>query len=165
MIRPLAVGPISTIRVPATASTKIELGDAIYLDASTHTIKPATSYPPSGLTSLAAMQEAFHDVFVGISLDQRMAAQTVAGDILAADSGRFTVPCADDATARDIGTLYGMNGVLADGTYTPVNQQVALVATAALAIGRLVKQAPAHCTEVELEIIGTVTLGGPQSAI
>lgn len=165
MVTPIAVGPIKTIRVPFAASIAVDVGDILYRDASAHTVKPAAVIDTATFDTLAKAQEGVHDAFAGISQDKRMASQTAAADGLSAAAGRISMPCADDATAYDIGTLYGVNATLANNVYTPVSQQVAVVATDNLAIGRLVKQAAAHCTSVVLEIVGTVFSGGPQTAI
>jgi len=163
MLRTQAVsGNLNTVRTPVAASVGIVNGDAIIEVSGVGT--PAANLTTTGLTTLALMQAAVHDAFLGISLDQRLASQDKAGNILTATAGRFSMPCADSASAYNIGQLFGFNGTLANSVYTPKNQEVVAVASEYLAIGRVAKAVAAHATTVELEIVSTMLTGGPQAA-
>lgn len=156
-------GDLKSVQCPAPASVAISVGDFLLHDDTNDCIQPASAQVTTGLDSLAKAQEAFHDAFMGVSQDQRLAAQDKAGKVLVATAGRFLVPIADDATARDPGTLYGLNGAVSGGVYPIVNQELVVVATANLAVGRAVQQVAAHATEAVIEIESTRTMGGPKA--
>ncbi len=115
-----------------TAATVIEIGDLVYLE-------PTTAKPAGGLTdggSLAAKQEAFHDKFAGVAMQQSRAGDTQ--DIRVATTGVFEFDC---ASARSRwATRIGVDDN-AGGTAL-VNQQVIAVAAAnpELSIGYCAKR-------------------------
>jgi hypothetical protein len=143
---------------PVAASTLIEHGDLMYWD--TTVAKPASALALAG--TLAADQEAFHDLFIGVnSPEVRLAADTVAGKIVIGTGGvwEFDLRTALGADKYP-GTLFGVNRN-AGGTAL-MNQSVIEVATANLAIGRLATLALSGATKVLLEIVSTRMHGGVQ---
>jgi hypothetical protein len=159
-------GDRKVVQAAVPASAAFAEGDVCIFDASGKTALPATSIPLTGLTTLALTQAYVHDHLLGIACDQRLAAQDKAGIALFATAGRFLIPIADDSTARDPGTLYGVSGA-SDGTdYVPTNQSFVLVATNDLAVFRAVKLVAAHASYAECELCATLTqpASGAQAA-
>jgi hypothetical protein len=150
-------GETNDIFYNGTASTQINPGDMVY--AASSAALPAASL--AWASNIAGTQEAFHDAFLGVSKDQKVTADTGTTKICIATTGRYLVSCKDEV-AKDIGQLYGVGDA---GGNTIYSQSVQSVATANLAVGRLSKAKAANATEVELEIVSTGTLGGPQTAI
>lgn len=137
------------------ATTVIEIGD--FLGLVTDDARPASSFADLGTE--AANQEAFHDVFLGVALQAHRSTDP-AGDIVIATAGVFEFIAAS-ATYQP-GAFVGVDE---DGAGTALlDQTVAAVATANLAVGRVVKLATS-ATRVLVEIVSTVIRGGPQSLI
>lgn len=150
-------GETNPIVVPATANTAISVGDLLYL--ASNKALPASSFAYSNSTG--ETQETFHDVFLGVSMDARLASNSTAGNILVATTGVAELPCTDTASAYDVGQLFG---VAMNGTTSCKSQEVVAVATANLAIGRAVEEVAGHATTVKLNLWGTLPTGGPQNA-
>ncbi len=145
-------GDMNPIVVAVDATTVIEIGDALWLD--TDDAKPAASLADAGTTAMT--QEAFHDVFLGIALQQHRSTDP-AGDIAIGTTGIFEF-ISVSATYQP-GTRVGMHTPVADGILT--NQTVVTVATDPLSIGRVVRLATT-ATRVFVAITSTVIYGGPQ---
>lgn len=148
-------GETNPVVLPVASATAIEIGDLVYLDT---TVKPA-----GGLTygaSLAATQEAFHDVFAGVAMQQSRAGDTQ--DIRVATSGVFEFGCA--SATFDVGTRIGADDNT--GATALENQQVIAVdgASPELSIGYCAKRVNPEGTSVLVDVIGTVTHAGPQAA-
>ncbi len=145
-------------RVPGTVASAIYAGDFLVLAASK--ASPASSLTDSG--TKAQNQEAAHDVFLGVSLDAKPAGDT--RDVTVASAGEFKYPCASLGQAYDIGTFFGMAGTGSAGAVGVADQIVEPVASAALAVGKLSRNAASGDTAVYLEILAAVTspTGGPQ---
>jgi len=76
-------GETNPVVLPVLSATVIEIGDLVYLD--TGTTKPAGALTYGA--SLAATQEAFHDKFAGVAMQQSRAGDTQ--DIRVATTGVF----------------------------------------------------------------------------
>ena len=143
------------------AETLVEIGDLLFQDGGDEEQpRPAAAVGtiPEDHATLAAAQEAFHDEFLGVAM-QRSGAGDTQG-VRVATAGVFEFPCASATFA--LGTLVGVaeNG----GGTALLNQQVVEVATPNLAIGRVAKAYATATTRVLVEIVGTVSHGGPQGA-
>ncbi len=141
--------------VLASADTSlIEVGDLVVLSAG-NAVSAAT-FASAG--SEPANQEAFHDAFLGVAMQQSPEGET--RPIRVATSGVFEF---DSASAT-----YEIGGLL--GTHEPAtgaelyNQSVASVATPNLAVGRCVRRQPQGATKVLVDVVSTVVRGGPQAA-
>lgn len=144
-------------KVPVDSATVIEIGDLVYLD--TDDAKPAGDLAYGA--SLAATQESFHDIFLGVALDQSRSGDTE--EIRVATPGGQAVFEYDCASATfEIGDLVGMDDN-AGGTAL-LDQQVIAVASENLAIGRVSRREPSAVTKVQITIHSTVMQGGPQAA-
>ncbi|WP_425396705.1 capsid cement protein [Aeoliella sp.] len=147
-------GDTNPVMLPVDSTTVIEIGDLVYLD--TDDAKPASSLTDAG--TLAANQEALHDVFVGVAMQASATGQTA--DIRVATTGVFELECA--SATFELGDLVG-GDENAGGTALE-DQQAIAVTSEDLAIGRCAKREGAASTSVYVEIVGTVTRGGPQAA-
>jgi hypothetical protein len=160
----LTTGQSNTINGAAKASTKVDIGDLMGLVADQAV--PASSFARAA--SVAAVQEAFHDDFLGVTMDARSVLITTEGGandrLLIATTGRAVFPTAD-SSARAIGTLWGAapDAIDLSNNYGLQDQVVANVATVNLAIGRLTKPKLAADRVVELEIFGSLTAQGVQA--
>ena len=145
-------GDTSPVVIPVDSATVIEIGDLVYLD--TDDAKPAGSQADGG--SEAANQETFHDLFAGVAMQRSRAGDTA--PVRVATRGVFEFPC--PSAAFEVGALIGAseNG----GGTALLNQQVEGVATANLAIGRCAKRVNPAATTVLVDIVATISHGGPQ---
>lgn len=148
-------GDTNPVVLPVDSATVIEIGDLVWLD--TDDAKPASASPYGG--SLAAGQETFHDKFAGVAMQRSRAGDTA--PIRVATTGVFEFDCA--SATFEVGARLGVDDN-AGGTAL-VNQQV--IATAAAnperSIGTCAKRAATAATKVLVDIVSTVTRGGPQA--
>jgi hypothetical protein len=146
-------GDTSPIVIPVDSATVIEIGDLVYLD--TDDAKPASSQADAGTE--AANQEAFHDLFAGVAMQRSRAADTA--PIRVATRGVFEFPC--PSASFEVGALIGASeNSGGDGLE---DQQVEGVATANLSIGRCAKRVNPAATTVLVDIVATISHGGPQA--
>ncbi len=146
-------GDTNPIMLPVGSAEAIEIGDLLYLSGGE--VMSASSLADQG--TLAATQEAFHDAFLGIAMQCSPVGSTEA--IRIATSGVFEFDCA--SASFEVGDLVGGNDS-GDGTLNA--QVVDAVATANLAIGRCMKRVSPAATKVLIDVVSTVTKGGPQVA-
>ena len=146
-------GDTSPVVIPVDSATVIEIGDLVYLD--TDDAKPASSLADGG--SEAANQESFHDLFAGVAMQRSRAGDT--DPIRVATRGVFEFPC--PSATFEVGALIGASED-AGGTFL-LDQQVEGVATANLAIGRCAKRVNPAATTVLVDIVATISHGGPQT--
>lgn len=146
-------GETNPIVLPVDAATVIEIGDLVYLE--TDDVRPASSQADQG--SEAANQELFHDKFAGVAMTRKRAGETKS--VRVATTGVFEFDMA--LGTAEVGELFGVDEN-AGGTAL-LNQTVDQVSTPNLAIGRCVKRVQPADTKVLVEIVSTVTLGGPQA--
>jgi len=147
-------GETNPVVLPVSSSIAIEIGDLVYYDS-------GVAKPASALTfgaSLAATQEAFHDKFAGVAMQQSRVGDT--RDIRVATSGVFEFDCA--SATFDVGTRIGLDKN--SGGTALLNQQVIAVAAAnpELSIGYCAKRVNPAGTSVLVDIVGTVSHAGPQ---
>jgi hypothetical protein len=145
-------GDTNPVLVPVAEFVAIEIGDLVMLTSGN--AEPASDLADTGTE--AGNQEAFHDLFIGVAMQQSRSGDTA--PIRVATTGVFEFDCASATIA--LGAFVGADE---DGTGSMLQPQVvAAVATANLAIGR-VEKAIAAATSVLVRIVSTVNLGGPQT--
>lgn len=143
-------GDIRPVITPAVGSSAvIQIGDLV-------TKTPTAAADVAWDTNLAGTQEAFHDDFLGVSCRRSLSGETA--PIRVATSGVFRFKC--DAATFAIGDLVGPAKATGNNLE---NDKVVSVATANLAIGRVVAHYGTNTTEVLVEIVSTVAHGGPQA--
>lgn len=148
-------GETNPVVLPVLSATVIEIGDLVYVDSGTVKAAGALTYG----ASLAATQEAFHDKFAGVAMQQSRAGDTQ--EIRVATNGVFEFACA--SATFDVGNRIGVDKN-AGGTAL-LNQQVIATATGnpELSIGYCAKRVNPAGTAVLVDIVGTVTHSGPQA--
>ena len=147
-------GDTRPVVLPVDASTVIETGDLIWMD--TDDAKPASAQADQG--TKAFNQEAFHDRFVGVAMQQSLSG--TADAIRIATSGAFELVC--DSGTFELGELIGVEEA-SSGTALE-NQKVAGVANEYRAIGRCARRVGSADTKVLIDLQSTVMRGGPQAA-
>ncbi len=155
----LISGDARAKRVAGTVATAIYAGDFVAMVSSK--ASPISTLADSG--TKAQNQEAAHDVFIGVALDAKLAADT--RDILVATRGEFVYPCTALGSASDIGAYVGPAGTGTGGADAVADQAVEIVATANLAFGRLSRRAEVGATQLYFELASTLgtTQAGPQA--
>lgn len=146
-------GDVNAILLPPEGTAAIEAGDLLYI--SSGEVYPASALADAGTE--AQNQEAFHDAFVGVALQDSAAGAT--DPIRVATAGVFTFSCPSSSFA--LGALVGPDGVGPDASLA--DQTVNAVATANLACGR-VAAATTSSTSVTVEIESVIRTGGPRAA-
>lgn len=147
-------GDTNPVMLPVDSATVIEIGDLVYLD--TDDAKPASSLSDGG--TLTANQEALHDAFVGVAMQASASGSTA--DIRVATTGVFELACA--AATFEVGDLVGGSENTAGNALE--DQKAIAVGTENLAIGRCARREGTASASVLVDIVGTVTRGGPQAA-
>jgi hypothetical protein len=94
-------GETNPVVLPVAAATVIEIGDLVYFDAGT--VKPASALTYGA--SLAATQEAFHDKFAGVAMQQSRNGDTQ--EVRVATTGVFEFPCA--SATFEVGARIGVD--------------------------------------------------------
>ena len=145
-------GDTNPVVLAVESATVIEIGDLVFLDGDD--AKPAGLLEDQGTE--AANQEMFHDLFAGVAMQRSPAGDTK--PIRVATTGVFEFEAL--SSTFEVGNLIGADEN-AGGTALE-NQKVVKVTTANLAIGRCAKRAPVADTKVLVDIVSTVTQGGPQ---
>ena len=147
-------GDTNPVVLPVDSATVIEIGDLVYL--ATDDARPASDQADQA--SEAANQELFHDNFAGVAMQRSRSGDTQ--PIRVATTGVFEFVC--PSGTFEVGALLGVDEA-ASGTALE-DQQVAAVATANLAVGRCGKRVASADTKVLVEIVSTISYGGPQTA-
>jgi len=154
-------GDVHPVTSPVDSAVAVEIADLVYLD--TDDVKSA-GYDADAdgtgelwNTNIATTQEAFHDVFLGVSSQRSRVGDTK--DVRVSTRGVFEFSC--DAATFEIGDLVGPAKTSGNNLE---NQKVVAVATPNLAIGRVAKRYGSNTTTVYVEIVSTIQHGGPQGA-
>ena len=150
-------GETNPIVLPVASTTNIEIGDLVYFDTGTNTVKPAAALTYGA--SLAATQQSFHNQFAGVAMQQSKAG--VPQDIRVATNGVFEFVCA--SATFEVGTRIGVDKNA--GATALLNQQVIAVGAAnpELSIGYCAKRVSTAGTSVLVDIVGTLSHSGPQA--
>ena len=146
-------GETNPIVLPVDSATVIEVGDLVYLEIDD--VRPASSLADQGTE--AQNQEAFHDKFAGVAMQRSRAGETT--PIRVATTGVFEFAC--PSATFEVGALIGSSDN-AGGTGLE-RQQVEGVATENLAVGRCAKRLNPAATAVLVDVVATVSHGGPQA--
>ena len=145
-------GDTNPILIPVLEATVVEIGDLVYLD--TDNALPASAQGDQG--TAAANQQLFHDVFAGIAMQASPDGDS--RDIRVATTGVFEFDCA--AATFEVGDLIG---AVEDAGGTMVeDQSVVGVVNASEAIGRCAKRVNPAASRVLVDIVSTISHGGPQ---
>lgn len=146
-------GDTNPITLPVATDVVIEIGDLV--GASSGAAHPASAFEDLG--SEAGNQEAFHDIFAGVAMQASPAGENT--PIRIATTGVFEFDC--PSATHEVGILLGAD----EGGSGDVleDQVIVAVSTANLAVGRCVKRDATASSKVLVEIVSTLTLGGPQS--
>lgn len=141
--------PKGTIKLPIAAADACEIGDLMYYDATTDTVKRASAQADQ--LSLAANQALFKDNFAGVAMTGHVA-NDPAEDITLATEGVFEFECA--ATAWDAFALVGPDE---DGGVALSNIRMIAAAAQSDAIGRVWRKYTTATTRVLVRISGNRT--------
>lgn len=147
-------GDTNPVMIPVDAATEIEIGDLVYL--ATDDVRPASEQADQ--STLTLNQELFHDNFAGVAMRHSPAGQ--GGAVRVATTGVFEFDCS--AATFEVGDLIGPDEN-AGGTALE-DQQVIAAADEAGAIGRCAGRVNPAGSRVLVDIVSTVTRGGPQAA-
>lgn len=143
-------GDTNPVVAAVDATTVIEIGDLVYQD--TDDAKPASSQADQ--ESETANQELFADNFLGVAMQRSRSGDT--DPIRVATTGVFEFDC--PSGTFELGDLVGVDeNTAGDGL---LDQQVASVAAADYAIGRVAKRVASAATSVLIDIRSTVMTGG-----
>jgi hypothetical protein len=142
---------------PVDSATAILVGDFVRLD--TDDIKVLSTMSDAG--TKAQNQEAAHDVFVGVALEASPAG--TANNIMIATEGEYLGIDAASATYEQ-GAFVGPQGTGSAGAVGVADQAVEAVATANLAVGRVIRRGTT-VTELDIDFTGVITTGGQQAMV
>lgn len=143
-------GDTNPVVAAVNTTTVVEIGDLLWQDVDD--AKPASSLADQG--SLAANQEALLNNFLGVAMQRSRSGENA--PIRVATTGVFEYDCASGTF--ELGDLVGpVENAL--GTAL-LNQQVAKVADAKYAIGRVAKRHASATTTVLVDVRSTIMTGG-----
>jgi hypothetical protein len=143
-------GDTNPVVAAVDSATVIEIGDLVYQDVDD--AKPASSQADQ--ESETANQELLADNFLGVAMQRSRAGDT--DPIRVAATGVFEFDC--PSGTFELGDLLGVDeNAAGDGL---LDQQVAPVAAASAAIGRVAKRAPSAQQGVLVDIRSTIMTGG-----
>jgi hypothetical protein len=149
----LRKGTERAIRAPINQGIACSVGDMMYEDTD-GSAKPAGLF--TWTTDLATTQAAFKSKFLGVSRDQRLGTEALAGSILVDCSGCFEMPCAALGAQQEIGALIGP-AKAAGNALLPQQVDVAVLAGA---IGKLADRALAGATVMQVEMVSAKVFSG-----
>ncbi len=147
-------GDTNPVVASVDSATVIEIGDLVYQD--TDDAKPASAQADQG--SEEANQAALAGKFLGVAMQRSRAGETV--PVRVATTGVFEFDC--PSASFELGDLLGGDEDAA-GTAL-LNQQVAKVAAAKYAIGRVARRQAPATTTVLVDIRSTVMTGGVEGS-
>ena len=142
---------------PVASATVIEVGDLLWWDSSTNTVKPASDFTYGA--SLEATQRAFKAKFVGVAMDRSRSGDTTDVQVNAAGIVEFV--CA--SATFDIGDLIGVDDNAGGDTLT--DQQVIAVTDPSLALGKVNKREGSAVTTIEFELFPVAFHGEPRNPV
>jgi hypothetical protein len=149
-------GGIETASYPTAPNIQINAGDLLVLDT---TGAAPVARPMSSVawdTSLAQTQTDAAAVFLGVSLDQKNAADPTTRPIDVMVRGFASYPCTALAAALHSGAWIAPDG---DGTHNLFDQQVVSVAAAGQAIGKLSREAGTGAVKLKFFFQSTLVYG------
>jgi len=139
------------VRYPVAAGIVISIGDFLYWDSSSSTVKPLSAITGSGTaaTDLASV----HDTFVGVAVQARIAAQITAGTLEVITECVYEADCASSANFLP-GDLVSAVSSGASAAGAIQDQKVVETADADKAIGVVVAYYASATTRVLVRLIG-----------
>ena len=143
-------GDTNPVIAAVDAATVIEIGDLVYQE--TDDARPASSETVQ--TTKQASQQLFAGKFLGVAMQRSRSGETA--PIRVATTGVFEFDC--PSGTFELGNLMGVDENA--GSTAMLNQQVASVATANCAVGRVAKREAAAATSVLVDVRSTVMTGG-----
>jgi predicted RecA/RadA family phage recombinase len=147
-------GDTNPVMLPVDSATAIEIGDLLYL--ATDDVRPASQQADQ--STLALNQDMFHGNFAGVAMQSSPAGET--GSIRVATTGVFEFDCA--AATFEVGDTIGPDE---NAGGTALEDQAVIAASGeSEAIGRCARRANPAATRVLVDVVSTVTRGGPQQA-
>jgi len=147
-------GDTNPVIAAVDSATVIEIGDLVFQD--TDDAKPASAQADQGTE--AANQERFADYFLGVAMQRSRAGDT--DPIRVATTGVFELDC--PSGTFELGEFVGADEN-AQGTAL-LSQQVAKVAAAKQAIGRVARREAASTTALLVDVRSTVMTGGVEGS-
>ncbi|MBU4271705.1 MAG: DUF2190 family protein [Planctomycetes bacterium] len=147
-------GDTNPVVAAVDSETVIEIGDLLWQD--TDDAKPASDITDQGTEP--ANQEALADAFLGVAMQRSRSGDTA--PVRVAATGVFEFDC--PSGTFELGDPVGADENAAGDAL--LNQQVASVAAAAYAIGRVAKRQAAAATSVLIDIRSTVMTGGVEGS-
>jgi len=153
-------GEPALIRAPIDPTFEYRNGDLVALINSK--AYPADAFYASD--SSGGTQEGFHDVFLGVCVDERIVGTNITSYIGIATTGEFTYPCKAQVANHDIGTPMGPATDPAGVSGELSNQLLDVVATVNLSVGILSRLLKAGDTICHVKISGVLSTpwGGDQ---
>lgn len=143
------------------AATALEISDCCWLDT-TNGAKPAATSTIGA--SAAATRVTFHNLFLGVCMQRHPANVTVPGSpalkARICTRGTFEFDITALGAQVEVGALLGMDN--SGGNTALQNQRVVVVTLEAEAIGRTPMRALIGATKIQVVIVSTIVLGGPQ---
>ena len=145
-------GDTNPVVMSVQSGDAIEIGDILY--GQSGDARPASTAQDMG--DETTNQELLHTTFLGIAMQSSPVGDT--SPIRVATTGVFEFNC--PTTTYDVGDLMGGSENSAGNALE--NQKVKNVLAIALAIGRCVKKESSSSGSVHVDIVSTLTRGGPQ---
>ena len=146
-------GETNPIMMPTSTDDVIEIGDTVWLDGD-------VARPASELAKGSLSQGAFHDAFLGVTMQTSQLGSNE--PIRIATSGVFEFDC--DPAEFGIGQCIGPANNQTSLPMALQSQKVVEVNNPALAIGRCVKMVRPAASKVLVDIVSTIIRGGVQAA-
>ncbi len=143
-------GDTNPVVAAATAEETIEIGDVVLLEQGA--ARAAASLAPG--ESLEAVRTEFAGRFLGVAMQRSAAGE--AAPVRVATTGVFEFDCAPDTF--ELGDWVAPAQAASGNGLR--NQQVAKVASAAVAIGRVARREPTLSARVLVNVFSTVMTGG-----
>jgi len=147
-------GDTNPVVAAVDAATVIEIGDLVYLD--TDDAKPAGALADQ--ESETANQQLFADKFLGVAMQRSRSGESE--PIRVATTGVFEFDC--PSGAFELGDLVGSDENAAGDAL--LSQQVAKVAAAKYAVGRVARRETAAASNVLVDVRSTVMTGGVEGS-
>lgn len=139
------------VRYPVAGGSVISVGDFLYWDSNTSTVKPLSALTGSG--TAATDQATVHDTFVGVATQSRLALQSAAGYIEVITDCIYEADCASSSSFLP-GDMVGAVSSGASAAGAVEDKKVVEVSDAAKAIGVVVGYYSAATTRVLCRLYG-----------
>ena len=139
------------VRYPVAGGQVISIGDFLYWDAGSSTVKPLSAYTGSG--TAATDQTSVHDLFVGVAVQGRIAAQIAAGTLEVITECIYEADCASTSSLLP-GDMVAAVSSGASATGAIEDKKVVETADATKAIGVVAAYYAGATTRVLVRLLG-----------